>query len=137
MEKELQKEVTEVAGSKEKSGIQKIQAPSGFKNILSNPPTVLDVLGKIVCHPFIMLGGMVVIIYVIYKAWRSGFFDSGKATLSGTDTDLMLEIKALRNENKKLKRELALLVDKDPCHTGNERNLLSTGKKKVSTAYLD
>jgi hypothetical protein len=137
MEKELQREVTEVAGSKEKSGIQKLQAPSGFRNILSNPPTVLDVLGKIICHPFVMLGGMVVIIYVIYKAWRSGFFDSRKATLSGVDTDLMLEIKALRKENKKLKQELALLGDKDPCHIGNERNLLAAEKKKVSTAYLD
>jgi hypothetical protein len=137
MEKELQKEVTDVARGEEKAGIQKIQAPPGFRNILSNPPTVLDVLGKIVCHPFVTLGGVVVIIYVVYKAWRSGFFDLRKATLSGADTDLMLEIKALRKENKKLKQELTLLVDKDRCHIGNERNLLAAGKKKVSTAYLD
>lgn len=137
MEKELQKEVGTSSKDETKPVAQKLQAPTGFKNLLSDSPTVFEIIGKIICHPFVMLGGTVVIIYVIYKAWRSGFFDSGKATLSGADTDLMKEIKALRKENKELKKKLRLLASNDSDYTGNGKNLLTAGKRKVSTAYLD
>jgi cell division protein FtsB len=117
---------------------QKFQAPSGFVEELSKYPSLMDSLLKLICHPFILLGGIVAAIYFFYKAGQSKSNDSENAKLVDMNKELHAEVKALRKENKNLKDQLALLPGDDEYdYPARERKLLTTGKKKISVARLE
>lgn len=116
----------------------KLQAPSGFAEELSKYPSFMDGLLKFICHPFILLGGIVVAIYFFYKAGQSRSADSENAKLRDTNKELHAEVKALRKENKNLKDQLGLLPGDDEYdYPARGRKLLTTGKKKISVARLE
>lgn len=117
---------------------QKFQAPSGFAEELSKYPSLMDSLLKFICHPFILLGGIVAAIYFFYKAGQSRSIDSENAKLVDMNKELHAEVKALRKENKNLKDQLGLLPGDDEYHyPARGRKLLTTGKKKISVARLE
>lgn len=117
---------------------QKLQALSGFADELSKYPSFMDGLLKFICHPFILLGGIMVAIYFFYKARQSGNIDSENAKLRDTNNELLTEVKALRKENKNLKDQLGFLPGDDEYdYPIKERKLLTTSKKKISVARLE
>ncbi len=76
-------------------------------------------------------------IYLLYKAWQSGAFDSKEAKLNGVDSDIRQEIKDLKKENKKLRKQIVLLSKNSYSQSGNEKNLPNIKRKKVSTLFLN
>jgi cell division protein FtsB len=120
-----------------KPEVQKLQAPSGFAEELSKyPSSFMDGFLKFICHPFILLGGIMVAIYFFYKARQSGL-DSENTKLRETNKELQTELRALRKESKNLKDQLGLLPgDEEYDYPVRERKLL-TGKKKISVARLE
>ena len=117
---------------------QKLRAPSGFaEEITKYPFSFMDSLLKFLCHPFIMLGGIMVAIYFFYKARQSGI-NSENTKLRDTNKELLSEVRALRKENKNFKDQLGLLPgDQEYDYPIREKKLLTTGKKKISVARLE
>lgn len=116
----------------------KLQIPSGFaKEISKYPSSFMDGLLKFLCHPFILLGGIMVAIYFFYKARQSGI-DSENTKLCDTNKELLSEVRALRKENKNFKDQLGILPgDEEYNYPVRERKLLTTGKKKIGVARLE
>jgi hypothetical protein len=138
MDQPLEKSSAKPPEVAKKTEPQKLQAPSGFAEELSKYPSLMDGLLKFICHPFILLGGIVVAIYFFYKAGQSRSIDSENAKLLDTNKELLTEVRALRKENKTLKDKLGLLPEDDEYdYPARERKLLTTGKKKISVARLE
>ena len=138
MDQPIEKSSVKPPEAAKKPEAQKFQAPSGFAEELSKYPSLMDGLLKFICHPFILLGGIVVAIYFFYKARQSRSIDSDNAKVLDTNKELHAEVKALRKENKNLKDQLGLLPGDDEYdYPAKERKLLTTGKKKISIARLE
>lgn len=116
---------------------QKLQAPSGFAEELSKYPSAMEGILKFLCHPFILLGGIMVAIYFLYKAKQSGSKESDNAKLLDINEELRTEVKALREENRNFKAQLGLSNDDGYDYSARERKLLTVGKKKISVARLE
>ena len=114
-----------------------LQAPIGFKEKLPEKISTLESVLRIALHPFFLIGGGMIAIYLLYKAWQSGAFDSKEAKLNGVDSDIRQEIKDLKKENKKLRKQIVLLSKNSYSQSGNEKNLPNIKRKKVSTLFLN
>lgn len=136
MDQPLEKNSGTRAEPVKKPESQKIQAPSGVSEELSKYPSLMDGLLKFLCHPFILLGGIMVAIYFFYKA-RQSRIDSENLKLRDMNKDLLSEVRALRKENKNLKDQLGLLPDEEDEYPVRERRMLATGKKKIGVARLE
>ncbi|MEO7991907.1 MAG: hypothetical protein ABI663_20295 [Chryseolinea sp.] len=136
MDQPLEKSSVKPPEAVKKPESQKLQAPSGFAEELSKYPSAMDGLLKFLCHPFILLGGIMVAIYFLYKTKQSGSIDSENAKLLDTNKELRVEIKTLRKENKNLKDQLGL-SDDEYDYPVRERKLITAGKKKISVARLE
>jgi cell division protein FtsB len=138
MDQPLEKSSVTSPEAAKKAESQKLQAPSGFADELSKYPSFMDGLLKFICHPFILLGGIMVAIYFFYKARQSGSIDLENSKLRDTNKELLTEVNALRKENKILRDQLGLLPDGDEYdYPARERKLLTSGKKKISVARLE
>jgi cell division protein FtsB len=136
MDQPLEKSSVKSPEPVKKPESQKLQAPSGFAEQLSKyPSSFMDGLLKFICHPFILLGGIMVAIYFFYKARQSGI-DSENMKLRDTNKELLSEVRALRKENKNLQDQLGLLPDEDD-YPARGRKLLTSGKKKIGVARLE
>lgn len=135
MDQPLEKSSVKPLEAVKKTESQKLQPPSGFAEELSKYPSFADGLLKFICHPFILLGGIMVAIYFFYKARQSGI-DSENTKLRDTNKELHSEVRALRKENNNLKDQLGLVPDECDYATRG-RTILTSGKKKVSVARLE
>ncbi len=136
MEKEILNNETKKQDSESKPEKVKLQAPTGFKEKLPEKISLLESILRAVLNPIVLVGGGIAAIYLLYKAWQSGVFDSKQPKLDGVDSSLSHEIKALKKENKKLRQQLAFLSEDSNYHR-NESKLLNPAKRKVNTVYLD
>lgn len=136
MDQPLEKNSSSQSESVKKPESQKLQAPSALSEELSKYPSFMEGLLKFLCHPFILLGGIMVAIYFFYKARQSGI-DSENLKLRDTNRNLLSEVRVLRKENKNLKDQLGLLPDGEDEYPVRERKILASGKKKIGVARLE
>ncbi len=138
MEKVMQKEEIKMPEAAKKPESQRLQTPSSFAEELSKYPSFMDGLLKFICHPFILFGGIMVAIYFFYKARQSGSIDSENTKLREMNSELLVKVKSLNTENKKLKNQLGFVSDNENSNDQRkEKKLLTTSRKKISTAYLE
>jgi cell division protein FtsB len=138
MDQTLEKSSVKSPEAAKKPELQKLKAPSGFAEEISKyPSSFMDGILKFLCHPFILLGGIMVAIYFFYKARQSGI-NSENTKLRDTNKELLSEVRTLRKENKNFKDQLGLLPgDEEYDYPVREKKLLTTGKKKITVARLE
>ncbi len=136
MDQPLEKSSATPPEAVKKPESQKLKAPSGFAEELSKYPLGMNGILKFLCHPFILLGGIILAIYFLYKAKQSGSNDSENAKLLDINKELRAEVKALRKENRNFKDQIGL-PDDEYDYPVRERKSLTTGKKKISVARLE
>lgn len=138
MEKVMPKDEIKMPEAEKKPEFQRLQTPSGFAEDLSKYPSFMDGLLKFICHPFILFGGIMVAIYFFYKARQTSSVDSENTKLREMNSELLLKVKSLNTENKKLKNQLGFIADNENSNgQRKEKKLLATSRKKISTAYLE
>lgn len=134
MEKAMQNEETK----QPKTAPAQLESLTRFTDLFFKETSLWHSILKFVTHPFLLLSGFALTLYLFYKAGQAKGASQVTEKLREENEELRAQLKTLKLERKALKSELGLLSGGD----GNiqrtaERKEPPTGIKKIGVARLD